>query len=276
MTLAVDCSNFTDPLTPDAVQALKAAGVEVVIVQAVDPPPGFPAGVTRNQIQACLDGGLTVDAYVWLWFDLDVTDTQRKLGLLSGLTIRQLWLDVEDTAAVKYDQATCEAKVTAALVECDAFVTTSGEKTGIYSGRWFWADRRYMGNSNAFADRELWDANYDQVADAAVGFVPYGGWRDARIKQFRGTTSVGGVGGLDLNVLSDGEAAELGQPSDPPTTPDPCAAIASDRDGLVSAIGFIGGDLLKPVAKQKASSSAVRNLVNGIRTVADQHGIAHS
>src|SRR5437762_3178235 len=130
--LAVDMSNFTDPLTAAAIQGLKDAGVEHVIVQAIDPPPAYPAGRTREQVQACLDAGLSVDAYVWLWFDLDVADIQRKLALLDGLQIRQLWLDVEDTASINYDQATCEAKVRDALAACDAYATTSGAKTGVY------------------------------------------------------------------------------------------------------------------------------------------------
>ena len=55
--LAVDMSNFTDPLSSAAIAGFKAAGVGHVIVQAVDPPPNYPAGRTRAQIQACLDGG---------------------------------------------------------------------------------------------------------------------------------------------------------------------------------------------------------------------------
>jgi hypothetical protein len=207
--LAVDISNYTTPLTANAVEGLKSAGVTHVIVQSIDPPPGYPAGRTRQQIELCQAAGLSVDVYVWLWFDLDIRDIHRKLKLIEGLQIRQLWLDVEDTASSKYDQATSEAKVTAALAACDAFQTTSGQKTGIYSGRWFWADQRYMGNTTLFADRELWDANYDEVADAALGFRPYGGWSAPRIKQYRGTSVLAGVGGLDLNVLSVDEAAEI-------------------------------------------------------------------
>ena len=215
--LAVDMSNFTDPLSPAAIQGLKAAGVGHVIVQAIDPPPGYPGGRTRAQIQACLDAGLTVDAYVWLWFDLDANDIQRKLHLLDGLNVRQLWLDVEDTASINYSQAACEAKVVSdALAACDAYPTSSGARTGVYSGRWFWLDRRYMGNCTTFADRALWDANYDDVADTKLGYVPYGGWATVAIKQFRGSTSIGGVGGLDLNVLSvDLEELLTGPPTDP-------------------------------------------------------------
>ena len=98
MPLAVDISNYTSALTPAALEGLKSEGVNHVIVQAVDPPAPFPPGRTRDQIQACQAAGLTVDAYIWLWFDLDPSDIQHKLQLLDGLAIRQLWLDVEDTA----------------------------------------------------------------------------------------------------------------------------------------------------------------------------------
>jgi len=217
--LAVDMSNFTDPVSSADIEGLKAAGVGHVIVQAVDPPPNYPAGRTRAQIQACLDGGLTVDAYVWLWFDLDANDIQRKLHLIAGLNVRQIWLDVEDTASVNYSQADCEAKVTSALAACDAYPTSGGGRTGVYSGRWFWLDRRYMGNCTTFADRLLWDANYDDVADARLGYVPYGGWDRPTIKQFRGTTSVAGIGGLDLNVLSVELETQLTPPASEPTDP---------------------------------------------------------
>ena len=231
MPLAVDISNYTSALTPAALEGLKSEGVNHVIVQAVDPPAPFPPGRTRDQIQACQAAGLTVDAYIWLWFDLDPSDIQHKLQLLDGLAIRQLWLDVEDTAASRYDQATTEQKVSAALALCDAYATTSGQRTGIYSGRWFWLDRRYMANTESFKDRELWDANYDDVADAALGFAPYGGWDHVAIKQFRGTSILASVSGLDLNVLSVGEEAELSAPATDQTAPaDPTPARETPDD----------------------------------------------
>jgi Glycosyl hydrolases family 25 len=228
--LAVDISNYTDPLTPTAVEGLKGAGVGHVIVQAIDPPPSYPVGRTRQQIQLCQSAGLTVDAYVWLWFDLDIRDIQYKLSLLDGLPIRQLWLDVEDTASIKYDQATCEAKVTAALAACDSFETSSRQKTGVYTGKWFWADQRYMGNSAIYGDRELWDANYDEMADAAAGFRPYGGWSAPRIKQYRGTSALAGIGGLDLNVLSVSEEQELVAASAPDSAPVTADAASQPTD----------------------------------------------
>lgn len=230
----VDLSNYSLELTAGQAQGLKAAGIQLVIVQAVDPPSPYPPGVTRQQIQACVDAGLTVDAYVWLWFDLDVWDIQHKLSLLEGLPIRQLWLDVEDTAAEKYDQATTEDKVQRAMAECDKIATTGGQRTGIYSGRWFWTNQRYMGNTTSFSARKLWDSNYDFQADAAKGFVSYGGWDHVAIKQYVGTTTYYGVDNVDLDVLSDEEAAKLAQPQTPP---DYDAAWQAKKDSVVATAG---------------------------------------
>jgi hypothetical protein len=132
-TLALDISNYTSDLTPEALAAWIADGADLVIIQAVDPPAPFPPGKTRLQVRQCADAGLIIDVYVYLWFDLDASDIQQKLALLEGLPpIRRLWLDVEDTAAKHIDQVVCEAKVQAALDLCDAFPTSSGERTGIY------------------------------------------------------------------------------------------------------------------------------------------------
>lgn len=268
--LARDVSNYTVPLTPELLAQWKAEGCELVIVQAIDPPAGYPVGKTREQIQQCLAAGLTVDAYVWLWFDYGVKDIERKLALLDGLPIRQLWLDVEDSAAVRYDQATKEAKIADALAACDARPVTSGERTGIYSGRWFWADRRYAGNTAAFSDRLLWDADYDDLVDTG-GFVSYGGWTERAIKQYAGSQP----DGTDLNVLSAAEAERLHGGSDDVTDPER-QAMQATIDSLVNSLGYIAGDLMAPVVAQKTGTKAVKSLVAGIRVQANAQGIAHA
>lgn len=265
--LAVDASNYTAPMTPELLAGWKAEGVGLVIVQAVNPPAGYPPGVTRQQIQACLDAGFVVDAYVWLWFDADISDIIQKLALLSGLNVRRLWLDVEDTAASKYSDSDCQAKVSAALVECDT-ISPIEHPTGIYTGRWFWADPRYMANTPAFSDRSLWDSDYDGVVDAG-NFHPYGGWTQRAIKQYAGTQ----LAGTDLNVLSDEEAAELAEGAD--VTDQERADMQSRIDGLVNSLGYIAGDVLKPLTRASAAAY-VKTAVTQIRAQADQQGISHA
>jgi hypothetical protein len=112
----------------------------------------------------------------------------EKLHMFDGAPIENLWLDVELPIT--------EAGVDQGLLQCDAYL---GGTTGIYSGKWFfdgqgWSYRGY------WAGRPLWDADYNGVAVTQEGFVPYGGWTTCVIKQYRGTSNVGSVHQLDLDV----------------------------------------------------------------------------
>ena len=59
-----------------------------------------------------------------------------------------------------------------------------------------------MGGSNncpRFTDLPLWYAHYDNK-QSFEDYQEFGGWRTPSIKQFKGTSSVCGVNGLDLNL----------------------------------------------------------------------------
>ena len=260
----VDISNYSGPLTTTQANGLKAAGVELAIVQAIDPLPPYPPGCTRQQIEKLLEAGIVVDAYVYLWFDLGLGDIQRKLGLLNGLQVRRLWLDVEDLAARKYDFATCEAKVHDALLACDEQPVTGSDATGVYTGRWFWADAQYMGNSTSCSSRALWDSNYDDNADASANFRPYGGWTSCAIKQFKGTSTLAGVPNVDLNALSDEELAKVVHPVPPG---DPCA-------DLVNALAYVcddlGDQLLAETRRPRMRKDVIRGVVQEMQRVRTQ------
>ena len=52
--------------------------------------------ITRQQLQTAVDGDLSVDAYVVLYWDGDIESPVRAaLSTVSGLPIGRLWLDVE-------------------------------------------------------------------------------------------------------------------------------------------------------------------------------------
>lgn len=174
-----------------------------VIVQAVDPPPGYPPGVTRQQIEVCAAVGMRTDVYVYLWTNSDVrADMLAKLALLNGLEqyVGRLWLDVEDTAAATVDQRI--QSVRRALDVLDAWSRVHGKPlTAIYAARWHWS--AYMGNTVEFGERELWTAQYDNIEDPDV-FNPFGGWDSCALKQYRGTSNLAGVSGVDLNIMRKG------------------------------------------------------------------------
>lgn len=99
--LVVDASNYTTRrLTSDVLSALKAQGVELVIVQAVDPPAGYPPSQTRQQIQDCLDFGMPVGFYVFWWAFAGVPYLQRHMATLAGFEGKLQFgvVDAEDTS----------------------------------------------------------------------------------------------------------------------------------------------------------------------------------
>lgn len=102
MTLrGLDFSNYTGAPTA-AWEALPRAGWAVGMPQAIDPPAGYPRGVTREQTQWCLDHMQYTVPYLWKWLalaDNGHDDMQRRLDLLTPFAgqIDALVLDVEDT-----------------------------------------------------------------------------------------------------------------------------------------------------------------------------------
>lgn len=174
-----------------------------VIVQAVDPPPGYPPTMTRQQIEACAAAGMPTDVYMYLWSRGNQRlDMLAKLGLLVGLEqhVGRLWLDVEDTAG-----ATILARLSAirlAFTVLDEWSMLNGKpRPGLYTGKWWWT--AYLGNPPLYAERLLWASQYDGVEDPDV-FNPFGGWKSCAIKQYRGSSTLAGVGGVDMNIMRKG------------------------------------------------------------------------
>lgn len=235
MMRAVDVSNYTSMLSQGVLDAWQNQhGVGLVIVQSLNPPLGYPPGVTRQQINACAQAGMPVDIYLWLWTNSDVSaDMWNKLAVVDGLEhlIRKVWVDVEDAAP-----ATVVARIEAAraaFAVADAWCQMHEKPpAGLYSARWYWPT--YMGNTTEFGDRALWDADYDGDPDNEAGWQPYGGWSERRIKQYAGTSTLAGQGGVDLNVLSIAEEAELTHPEPiPEPIPPDCQPF---KDALERAV----------------------------------------
>jgi Glycosyl hydrolases family 25 len=197
---ATDVSNWTGPLGARALAQWQAVGIDLVVVQAIDPPPGYPPGVTRQQLMACRDAGLTTDAYVYLWPGDTEASLMARARLAEGLPVRRWWLDVEQTGVLP-EAVGLGLRV---LDTCPASIS----EAGIYTGRWFWDG--YLGGTDAFKDRSLWTSEYDGIVDPTRVRL-YGGWTvdQVALKQYAGTSTLAGVGNVDLNVLSTSEAARL-------------------------------------------------------------------
>ena len=270
--LAVDSSNYAQyDFTPGQLSLWQAAGVGLVIEQALNPPSGYPPERTRQHIGACLDFGLPVGAYVFLWFGAGTGYLQRQLALLEPFVgkLARLWLDVEDTtvgrlggaagavltqplptehlrriarqprperdmehvARLAGSMASLQDDVAAWFAVLDQFPTLLGTP-GLYSGPWY--DRAYV-DLSPFANRPVWTAEYDGIADVNV-MQPWGGHQPpATLKQFMGSTSLAGYGGIDLSVVSDQEMAALTQPQNPD--------LQKRIDDLQTALGYVTVDV---------------------------------
>lgn len=175
-------------MTNQGCAELKAAGIVGCIIQ---PIVGLDGNTyTTQQLDACRRNGLRIQAYVWAFPGVHSTVASR-LFMLEGFDLEALWLDVEDEGLTIAD-------VDRSLAACDLYM--GGKLTGVYSGRWFFENQDWLGLTK-WSDRPLWDSRFDGVADVDAGFVPYGGWTQCAIKQYRGTSSIGSVHQIDLNVM---------------------------------------------------------------------------
>jgi len=171
---SLDVSNYQKELHDDFFEHWGALGYKGLIVQAVVGLDGF--SYTAQQLQAGLDHGWAISAYVWCAAGdaLDRGRVQGRLDLIERFTHNLVFvaLDVEEMGLSPED-------VDADLIRCDEVITDSP----LYTGKWAF-DNLGWSDNDWWAERRLWDSNYDRTPDVNAGFRPYGGWTDAWMKQF--------------------------------------------------------------------------------------------
>jgi hypothetical protein len=246
MAKAVDVSNHQSGLTAAMLATWKAEhDVQLLIVQAVAPSPPWPPTQTRRQIEAAAEAGMATDAYLWAWTHSDVeADMRRKLALLDGLPVGRLWLDAEDTESASF--AARRSAITRAFAVLDEWSAERGlPRPGIYTAWWYVGG--YLGYARTsptpWSDRDLWNAEYDGLADADV-FHPFCGWASTAVKQYTASGRLPGYGGdLDLNALSASEAARV---AGGVAEPEPQSAVdqawLDKKDAVVNVLGWVHGD----------------------------------
>lgn len=193
--LAVDCSNYSGRLSAQNLSDWSGLGVKLVIVQGITSQQAA-GGVsyTRQQLQACLDAGMPVDLYVYLYGGQDL---RPRLATADGITVHRKWLDAEEPLNM--------AQINAAWPTMDSYPAHIAE-AGLYSAKWWWDT--YMPGKTYWSNRKLWAAQYDGIAFASV-FTPFGGWNKCFLKQYRGSSVLAGVSGIDISVLSAEASLEL-------------------------------------------------------------------
>ena len=188
MQPAIDVSNYSGVFSREQAACWRENGYAHVICGTQRP------SITRQQLEAAAAAGLTLDAYVYLYWRHNVAaQVKEALATLAGFPVGRLWLDCEDDPAGAGKDAIV-GLIAEAVAACGSF------PRGIYTGRWWWAPN--TGDSRDFAHLPLWHAEY--TASPAVlpdfdAFQGYGGWTRPQMWQFQGTTSLCGVT-VDLNL----------------------------------------------------------------------------
>ena len=258
--LARDLSKYTKVMTADDFRAWRDQDIGLVIIQAH--PPGYGQERSLDLVRAATEAEMPWDAYMYQY--LAYTDwLPSALGTLDilaaeGLVPRKAWLDVEDVDSGKgWPVSDRIGAVWRDLALVDAWTAAQGRpEGGIYSAAWYW--NGYMGGRHDFAERRLWAAQYDDVADASV-LTLFGGWSGCRIKQYAGSQP----DGTDLDVLSAEEAAEI-----EPVPPDnPCEGV---MNGLAYVCDDLGDRLLAECLRGRVRKEVVRAVVDEMQRVREQ------
>lgn len=207
-SFVVDISNYTGYLTPERVDALFAAGVKMVIVRASLETRRDQQAIAQQQLGMLMAKGMPYQAYAWCYWDWDprwtVDATVEMLepyraGYASLPDVgKVLWLDVEEAPSPSVDE---EQWLRLAVDRVDA---SGWLNPGIYTAAWWWVPN--LGDSGEFADLPLWVAAYDGDPSPET-FRAFGGWTRAIVDQYNGTSTVGGVGNVDVNQINVGGLA---------------------------------------------------------------------
>ena len=186
---AVDVSVWEEPLAQSQMDCLWDSGVRHVVVGTQD------AIVAKQQLAMAVARGMTVDAYVYLYWNQDIaSQVNAAFAMTQSFPIGRMWLDVEQATTLGANAIV--ADVQTALTTCNAKGTVA---CGMYTGPGFW--KTYVDDTNAFDAVPLWYAIYDKKRSLSDWPAEqFGGWLAPVAKQFQ-TAPLCGAGGVDWDVM---------------------------------------------------------------------------
>lgn len=173
---AIDISMWEGPMSQYEMDCFYSAGVRHVVAGTQ------VAEVTRQQLSVARDRGMSIDAYVYLYWARDLREQVREaFARVQGFDIGRMWLDVEDdTNAAALGPDVLLAKVQEAVDECRL---QTGAGCGLYTGKGYWDS--YLGRSTRFADVPLWYARYNDITSLdSWSTERFGGWQRPAAKQW--------------------------------------------------------------------------------------------
>lgn len=189
--------------------------------------------ITRQQLAMAVARGMTVDAYVYLYWGEDMaTQVQRAFGRVTGFPLGRMWLDIEEKPGSQ--GATALTAMARAAVEACRAQAPAGVGCGIYTGPGFW--KTYMNDTSALADVPLWYAWYNDATSLSAWSVEkFGGWAAPAGKQWAERVLCGiGVDRNTMQVLTAPQVVvDRTAPPQPSTVPPaPTGVWPRGRTGL--------------------------------------------
>jgi hypothetical protein len=186
---AADVSFWELPLAQSQMDCFWDSGVRHVVVGTQD------ALIAQQQLAMAVSRGMTVDAYVYLYWDRDVTaQVDAAFAMADSHPIGRMWLDIEQSPGT-LGWKTLVPMIQQALAAC----TAHGLPCGIYTSPGWW--KTYVANTSAFTSVPLWYALYNKKR--SLGDWPteqFGSWTAPVGKQFQ-TAPLCLVGGADWDVI---------------------------------------------------------------------------
>lgn len=225
---AVD-SSF-DKLTPEEVQRLKAAGVELFI-QALWTGNRQPAVRVEN-LRVADDGGLAIAGYISL-----TSSFSGEWHMVQGRTgvPNDLWNGMRFVAP---DVELPGIRVGEILAAAYWVASQHAGHIPIYTNYNSWTTKVILRNSHRLADAGfgLWNAYWDKAPDIDYPSLRFGGWEDDQVvgEQWSGGTYVGGQF-VDRNTFKREFVFPKEEPMSEPVNPDKQEADFYKLAGILKA-----------------------------------------
>lgn len=188
--------------------------------------------ITRQQLAMAVRRGMSVDAYVYLYWDGNpAAQVQEAFDRVSGFPIQRMWLDLEQSAG-GLGSNVINTQIQQALDTC----RTHGVECGFYTGSGFWNDA--TGNTSRWSDVPMWYAHYD--GRTSLSDWPgehFGAWLHPVARQFGDGPLCGMAADTDVMQVLGGPTVTVDRSPPPDTHAAPVAAT-----GLYPFTGHVAVD----------------------------------
>ena len=233
---ALDISNYQGIPTKATIEHWLEWGVRHVIVRGSLERQEL-INIAKAQLRVLNEHKIPVSIYGWFYLSVypgwsadRLVHTYEEFGPVS------YWLDVEET-----EDYGNPSQNESWVAQWGTAMDRHGVKYGIYTGGWYW--RPYLGNTTAFQDWPLWDANYG--VSPSLGDPGYGGWRARTGHQYSAHS-------IDQNLF-DAQFLEVED-----------MARINDLENL---LGYLKGDVADALeqAIEDKKWAEVKNVLNTLR-----------